>query len=64
MESKTSEPLSTEYSIPVKVYITAPATLPAGYTFDATVQGFDDHTFPVEVVSTNSFLYNRTMHND
>lgn len=38
-------------SPPVMVYVVAPAALPAGYKFEAQVQGFIDKTFPVVVVS-------------
>lgn len=34
---------------PVLVYVAAPATLPAGYTFDAQVQGFSEKAFSVVV---------------
>lgn len=36
-------------SIPVKVYVCAPATLPAGYTFEAAINGDPDRTFTAEV---------------
>lgn len=37
-------------SLPVKVHVLAPATLPEGYTFEAQVNGDPDRTFTAEVV--------------
>lgn len=37
-------------AIPVKVHVLAPATLPAGYTFEASVNGDPERTFTAEVV--------------
>lgn len=48
---KAATPLSDSSTSPVHVYVVAPATLAEGYTFEATVQGFDNCTFTVEVVS-------------
>lgn len=38
-------------SPPLMVYVTAPATLPAGYTFEAHLNGDPSRTFTCEVVS-------------
>jgi hypothetical protein len=38
-------------ALPVLVHVTAPATLPAGYTFEAQVNGDPNRTFTAEVVS-------------
>jgi hypothetical protein len=35
---------------PMMVYVTAPADMPAGYTFDAELNGDKNRTFTVEVV--------------
>lgn len=43
------DPLSSYTEPAVKVYVSAPSTLPAGYTFEATAQGFDDYSFSVTV---------------
>lgn len=37
---------------PVMVHVTAPANLPAGYTFEAQINEDAETTFTVEVVST------------
>jgi hypothetical protein len=39
-----------EEMIPLQVYVTAPATLPAGYTFEALVNDDPDRPFTCEVV--------------
>lgn len=44
-------------AIPVKCHVLAPATLPAGYTFQASVNGDLQRTFTAEVVrALNSVL--------
>jgi hypothetical protein len=40
---------------PMMVHVTAPADMPAGYTFEAELNGDKTRTFTVEVVS--SFIY-------
>ncbi len=37
-------------SLPLMVYVIAPATLPAGYTFEAQLNGDPSRTFTCEVV--------------
>jgi hypothetical protein len=39
-----------EEQIPLMVHVTAPATLPAGYTFEALVNDDPDRPFTCEVV--------------
>ncbi len=36
--------------LPIMVHVTAPATLPAGYTFEAELNGDPDKVFNCEVV--------------
>ena len=43
-------PLYADQPIPVKVHVLAPATLPAGYTFEASVNGDPSRMFTAEVV--------------
>mmetsp|Transcript_8588 Transcript_8588/g.14289 ORF Transcript_8588/g.14289 Transcript_8588/m.14289 type:complete len:257 (-) Transcript_8588:123-893(-) len=46
----TSEPLNPDGPpIPVMVHVTAPSDLPAGYTFEAFLNGDPNRTFTVEV---------------
>lgn len=44
---------------PMMVYVTAPADMPAGYTFDAELNGDKNRTFTVEVVRSfvRSFVF-------
>jgi len=48
METSTDR-LSNTTDAPVKVFVKAPSTLPAGYTFEACAQGFEDYNFTVTV---------------
>ena len=50
--AEKAAPLNAEGgSPPVLVHVTAPATLPAGYTFEAQLNEDPERTFTVEVVS-------------
>ena len=50
--SEKTQPLYPEASkAPILLHVTAPATLPSGYTFEANINGDPDRTFTVEVVS-------------
>jgi hypothetical protein len=40
--------------LPILVHVTAPATLPAGYTFEAEINGDPDKVFTCEVVRVAS----------
>jgi hypothetical protein len=41
---------STGADLPLMVHVTAPATLPAGYTFEAEINGDPNKLFTCEVV--------------
>ena len=43
--------------LPILVHVTAPASLPAGYTFEAELNGDKTRTFTVEVVSTDKLHF-------
>ena len=45
-----------EEMIPLQVYVTAPATLAAGYTFEALVNDDPDRPFTCEVVRRKGFF--------
>jgi hypothetical protein len=52
--AEKSEPLNPNgSSAPVMVHVTAPADLPAGYTFEANLNGDPNRTFTVQVVRKN-----------
>ena len=48
--AEKSAPLIPNGSAPVMVHVTAPADLPAGYTFEANLNGDPNRTFTVQVV--------------
>jgi hypothetical protein len=45
---------------PLMVYVTAPATLPGGYTFEALINDDPERPFTCEVVSPNVGEFSRT----
>jgi hypothetical protein len=51
---------------PLMVYVTAPATLPAGYTFEALLNDDPDRAFTCEVVGSmnRSYLFSPQAIND
>jgi hypothetical protein len=55
-ENANMDPLYPDAkALPVLVHVTAPATLPAGYTFEAFVNGDPNRTFTAEVVRSLFF---------
>jgi predicted amidohydrolase len=50
LPTEMAQPINSDVHIPVMVHVTAPADLPAGYTFEASLNGDPDRTFTAEVV--------------
>lgn len=47
---------TTRPELPLLVHVTAPATLPAGYTFEAEINGDPAKLFTCEVVRSSSSI--------
>ena len=47
--------------LPMMVHVTAPATLPAGYTFEAEINGDPTKLFTCEVVCVIIIIFNENL---
>ena len=58
-DNKMNAPLASggdEEMVPMMVHVTAPASLPGGYTFEALINDDPDKTFTCEVVRHTMFF--------
>ena len=55
--AEKAQPLNPVGLIPVMVHVTAPADLPAGYTFEALLNGDPERTFTAVVVRRNCVMF-------
>ena len=57
-----AQPLNSVGLIPIMVHVTAPADLPAGYTFEALLNGNPERTFTAVVVRTICAMQDNASH--
>ena len=63
MTTASSAPLNPDGDgrLPVLVHVTAPSTLPAGYTFEAEINGDPNKVFTCEVVRNHTIAIYRSL---